>query len=89
MTNYITYGQAINVQTVIGLADALYVFNCIVVMLTNLVFWAFAFKYWVVSKKVEMFQEEIHFETKERTFSVILLGGIAFFTTITVLSTIP
>ena len=76
-------------EKIVSLVHAVYVSEYVCVVLTNLVVWWFAVKYWVVSKKVQMFQDEINFETQQRTYSLILFGGSAFFTLITTLATIP
>jgi hypothetical protein len=55
----------------------------------NLVLWLFAMKYWVVAKKVEMFQAEIRFETQAQLFNLILVGGAIFFTLLTTISVVP
>ena len=58
-------------------------------MAYNLVLWLFAMKYWVVAKKVEIFQAEIRLETQPQTFNLVLKGGVVFFTLLTTISVIP
>jgi hypothetical protein len=55
----------------------------------NLVLWLFAMKYWVVAKKVEIFQAEIRIETQPQTFNRVLIGGAVFFPFMTTISVIP
>jgi hypothetical protein len=59
---------------------AVYSLEYVALIANNLVLWLFAMKYWVVAKKVEMFQAEINFESKTLTFNRMLFGGAVFFT---------
>jgi hypothetical protein len=65
------------------------VLNLISNILTLLVFWAFAVKYWVVAKKLELFRAEIKFETKTKLFSFSLIGGSALIVILSLLAAIP
>ena len=58
-------------------------------MAYNLVLWLFAMKYWVVAKKVEIFQAEIRLETQPQTFDLVLKGGVVVITLLTTISVIP
>ena len=68
---------------------AIYSLEYVGLVAYNLVLWLFAMKYWVVAKKVEIFQAEIRIETQPQTFNRVLIGGAVFFTLLTTISVIP
>jgi hypothetical protein len=79
----------VDVQHVKNLLFAVYSLEYVALVAYNLVLWLFAMKYWVVSKKVEIFQAEIRLETQPQTFDLVLKGGVVFFTLLTTISVIP
>lgn len=58
-------------------------------LLALLVFWLFAVKYWIVAKKLELFRQEIRFESKIKYFSRILFGGAAAIVIFSLAALIP
>ncbi len=63
--------------------------NLIGAVLTLVVYWAFAAKYWIVAKKLELFRAEIKFESKYKLFSYLLFGGAILIVIMYLLASIP
>jgi len=58
-------------------------------VLALLVYWAFAVKYWIVAKKIELFRAEIKFESKAKLFTYVLIGGMALIVFLSLIAAIP
>ena len=56
-------GQEASLQQIKNLLFVVYSLEYVALIPNNLVLWLFAMKYWVVAKKVEMFQADIRLET--------------------------
>ena len=58
-------------------------------VLALLVYWAFAVKYWIVARKLELFRAEVKFESKAKLFTYILFGGAALIVFLSLMASIP
>ena len=57
--------------------------------MTQLVFWLFAVKYWIVAKKVELIRGELKLNEKTNLFRVLIFGGSAIVVILNSVAVIP
>ena len=76
-------------QHVKNLLFTVYSLEYVALVAYNLVLWLFAMKYWVVAKKVDMFQAEVRMDSQTQTFNLVLKGGAVILTLLTTISALP
>ena len=66
-----------------------FLFGFVGTVAINLVTWAFAVKYWIVARKVQLLQTDQSISNHEKMFAWILKGGMSVIVLLEFLSMIP